>query len=328
MKEFIAVFCICFVFFSFSCQSYGNNFESALPCNRNLKVVEEGNIIFSENITLYDINGLSFFRLRDLGSIMDFSVEYSKNTIYIKTSDKSSDQFSNHINNGLKKAVLSKENLFIDGKECNSITAYKIDGYNYYSIREICEVIGFHCEWNEKENLIMIERIFNETNFIEIIDENFIFNPENVNNLTQILEKNIDEFDSNLFKVEMINNTVYGKNYYEVIYIAKVNEYKLPYSIIVFIEDNQIQYVKLFSANEIKKIKKFEDKLSNLNIDKDIKVAKREALRYVPETATVDYQNITINIDNEFNLHLTVKTACVDEDGTSRFVLSYEYKIS
>ena len=55
MKEFIAVFCICFVFFSFSCQSYGNNFESALPCNRNLKVVEEGNIIFSENITLYDI---------------------------------------------------------------------------------------------------------------------------------------------------------------------------------------------------------------------------------------------------------------------------------
>jgi len=35
-----------------------------------------------------------------------------------------------------------------------------------------------------------------------------------------------------------------------------------------------------------------------------------------------------LNIDNEFNLHLTVKTACVDEDGTSRFVLSYEYKIS
>ena len=146
MKRFITIFLGFAMFLSFSHQSYGSDFEQALPYSKNVKVIEEGNYIFSGNVSTYNINGLNYFQLRDLGSIMDFSVEYSDDTIYINTGNKSHEQLSGDKDNDSKQAVLSNERLFIDGIEFNNITSYKIDGYNYYSIREICDAIGFPCE--------------------------------------------------------------------------------------------------------------------------------------------------------------------------------------
>ena len=327
MKRFITIFFGFAMFLSFSHQSYGSDFEQALPYSKNVKVIEEGNYIFSGNVSTYNINGLNYFQLRDLGSIMDFSVEYSDDTIYINTGNKSHDQLSGDKDNDSKQAVLSNERLFIDGIEFNNITSYKIDGYNYYSIREICDAIGFPCDWNAKENTIIIEKIFDELHSISIVDDgNFIFNPENIDNLNEILEKNIDGFDKKLFKAQFVNNMVDGKNGYEIFYIPEINGYRFPYSMLVFVEDNKINYSESFDIDDVEKMKSFEDKLLNLNIDKDIEIAKKEATKQVSEEAYIDYQEVIKTIDMEFNLHLHIKTVCVDKSGSGRFVLGYDYE--
>ena len=36
------------------------------------------------------------------------------------------------------------------------LKAYKIDGNNYFTIREVADIIGFKVDWNEKESKIII----------------------------------------------------------------------------------------------------------------------------------------------------------------------------
>ena len=46
------------------------------------------------------------------------------------------------------------------------------------------------------------------------------------------------------------------------------------------------------------------------------------------EDVYVDYQEVRKTIDKEWNLHLYIKTVCVDESGSSRFVFDYDYEFN
>ena len=48
--------------------------------------------------------------------------------------------------------------------------------------------------------------------------------------------------------------------------------------------------------------------------------------KQVSEEAYIDYQEVIKTIDMEFNLHLHIKTVCVDKSGSGRFVLGYDYE--
>ena len=37
-----------------------------------------------------------------------------------------------------------------------NIHAYSIDGYNYFKLRDLSEVLGFTVEWNSEEKIISI----------------------------------------------------------------------------------------------------------------------------------------------------------------------------
>lgn len=60
--------------------------------------------------------------------------------------------------------------------------------------------------------------------------------------MTKYLEKNVSEFDSNTYKIELINNSVYDENICTILYGMQVDGFRTPYKLIVFVEDENIRY--------------------------------------------------------------------------------------
>lgn len=55
---------------------------------------------------------------------------------------------------GLRRAIISnKLAIEIDGKKME-LYGYLIDGYNYYKLRDLQNLLGYKMEWREKEELI------------------------------------------------------------------------------------------------------------------------------------------------------------------------------
>ena len=171
----------------------------------------------------------------------------------------------------------------------------------------------------------------NNTNLVNFvtIDEPLNINCKNddIDELTQYLEENLDEFDSNLFNVESITNTVDGKNYYEIIYSMKINNFETPYNVIVFVEDDNIEYIASFNKSDCDNLASMPSVIGESDFTDSIKIAKEKALKYVPNDATVDNQETRLILDCNLSPLVIVKTVCVDDSGCN-FVLDYEYDLN
>lgn len=112
----------------------------------------------------YNIGGNNYFRLRNLanafkGTSSRFDVQWDEknDTISILTGkdyDNSQDVYS-YISGGTKKAIPMKSKLLIDGV-LHNMTAYTINGNNYFKLRDLGELIPFEVEWKEVENKILL----------------------------------------------------------------------------------------------------------------------------------------------------------------------------
>ena len=120
----------------------------------------------------YNINGNNYYKLRDLafelsGSVNNFDVIWNqnKNQVEIITGkDYSSAEESNSSLDYTVEAIPSNSKLIIDGKETN-VTAYSINGNNYYKLRDLGEALGFDVYWKETTGNI----------FIYTLNENIVF---------------------------------------------------------------------------------------------------------------------------------------------------------
>ncbi len=113
----------------------------------------------------YSINDSNYFQLRDLafvlnGSGKQFEVGWDgvKNTIsltsgnpYTVTGSEMSGKAT-----GEKLPVPSDAKIYLDGKEI-SLTAYNIDGSNYFKLRDIGQALGFYVDWDNAKNTIVID---------------------------------------------------------------------------------------------------------------------------------------------------------------------------
>ena len=113
----------------------------------------------------YLIEGNNYFKLRDLAYTLSntdkkFEVGYNvlDNAITI-TSGKSYTSNGSEMadkSNGPKDATLSKSKVIKDDKEVN-ITAYNIDGNNYFKLRDLGEALNFSVDWDSSKNAIVID---------------------------------------------------------------------------------------------------------------------------------------------------------------------------
>jgi len=133
----------------------------ALPTTSNV-IVDGTKVSFKA----YNINGNNYFKLRDLaaalnGSSKQFDIEWNgnKNTINL-ISSKSYNIVGGELetNNdvAVKTAVSSAAKLYLDDKEIQ-ITAFLIDGNNYFKLRDIGACINFGVLWDGNTNSIIID---------------------------------------------------------------------------------------------------------------------------------------------------------------------------
>ena len=105
----------------------------------------------------YNIDGYNYFKLRDIavalnGTTSQFAVNWDgeKSAINITTSSKY-ETVGNELqlgNGEAKTAVTSTDTLYINGKYVY-LDTYKIEGNNFYKLRDLGSNIGFNVEWDE-----------------------------------------------------------------------------------------------------------------------------------------------------------------------------------
>ena len=147
---------------------------------------------------------------------------------------------------------------------------------------------------------------------------------KNITDLTNYLEENVEGFDSNLFKVKVIHNSIPGENYYTILYGMEIGEFQTPYEVIVFVEDDNIEYSATFDKSDIENLMitpiAFEEDTS---LESKIEAAKKEARKEVPDDVIVEEQIVKKVLNEDLVPMLFVKTSCIDEYG-GVFVLYYE----
>lgn len=114
----------------------------------------------------YNIDGNNYFKLRDVaqavnGTEKNFEVTWdgAKNAINLKTKKGYTSDGTELVaaaNLVTKDAVFNKSDIFIDGGVFG-ITAYNIEGNNYFKLRDIGKVINFGVIWDAVSNSISID---------------------------------------------------------------------------------------------------------------------------------------------------------------------------
>lgn len=108
------------------------------------------------NLAAYTINGSNYFKLRDLAAALkgldsEFAVTWNAAQQRIDLTSKTAytavggEQAA--LPAGNKAASLTNASVYLDGKPL-SLTAYSIDGNNYFKLRDLGDALGFGVDWN------------------------------------------------------------------------------------------------------------------------------------------------------------------------------------
>ena len=118
----------------------------------------------------YNINGHNYFKLREIayalnGTERRFEVEWdgSANAIHL-ISGKEYTPIGREITVIGAGNILARSNIaipttptiYLDGVEI-SLTAYNIDGANYFKLRDLGRTLGFGVDWDGSQNIIIID---------------------------------------------------------------------------------------------------------------------------------------------------------------------------
>jgi|GEM_PF-6797948 len=110
----------------------------------------EGSITEIKNVAVYAINNKNYFKLRDVAMLIDFDVEWDDGTktIMLDLSDKYNP--TDQVDKVLKKAtaVPIKQNIIVNEVKL-TLSGYNINGYHYFSVRDIAEIADFECTWDK-----------------------------------------------------------------------------------------------------------------------------------------------------------------------------------
>lgn len=128
------------------------------------------NVVVSVNgqrqsgVEIYNIGNRTFFKLRDIAQLMNhtkksFAVEWngSKKQISLITGKIYQAQ-GNELQGGDgqdKTAILSDAVVEIDGKSV-TLTAYVINGHNYYKIRDLAEALDIDVDWDGATQTVIL----------------------------------------------------------------------------------------------------------------------------------------------------------------------------
>ena len=105
----------------------------------------------------YLYSGHNYYKLRDMGKILGFGVEWDEQTgnIVIQRDENAKGEISEAYGKA-EKVITSKQRLICNGVNAVETECLNIDGYNYFKIRDLADILGFGCDWDEEANEILI----------------------------------------------------------------------------------------------------------------------------------------------------------------------------
>ena len=143
-------------------QSSGGNQPvnaQAMPTNDSLTA--DGVL---QNPTVYKINDSNYFGIRDLAAILNgtgkqFSVGYDGGANAVTaTSGQSYEAVGTELagaaQGGNKNAMASNDSIYINGSKA-SVEVYKIDGSNYFKLRDLGKALDFYVGWTAEQGMFI-----------------------------------------------------------------------------------------------------------------------------------------------------------------------------
>ena len=109
--------------------------------------------------TGYNINDNNYFKLRDVGKLAGFGVDWNEDTRTVEISTTRTAPELTGITDTAVTGATAKpttERITVDGKEV-SMTAYKIKGNNYVKLRDIGKTINFGVSFNLAAKTVSID---------------------------------------------------------------------------------------------------------------------------------------------------------------------------
>lgn len=109
--------------------------------------------------TGYNINDNNYFKLRDIGQIVGFGVEWDEATrTVVITSDRTTPVLTGLLDMAQtgSTAKLSPQRITVDGEDV-SLTSYLIRGNNYIKLRDIAKEIHFGVEYDMASKKVTID---------------------------------------------------------------------------------------------------------------------------------------------------------------------------
>ena len=127
------------------------------------------------SITGCNIGGNNYYRLRDLaaafrGTSSSFDVTWNGETKQVEVltgRDYTGEAESGGLSWwGASQATLSSSRLVVDGRPVD-VTAYNIDGSNYYKLRDLSEALSFAVCWEQERDSILLYTLDEHTSLAE-----------------------------------------------------------------------------------------------------------------------------------------------------------------
>ena len=109
--------------------------------------------------TGYNIKDNNYFKLRDIGQLVGFGVDWDESTrTVVITSDRTTPVLTGLLDMAQtgSTAKLSPQRITVDGEEV-SLTSYLIRGNNYIKLRDIAKEIHFGVEYNMASKKVTID---------------------------------------------------------------------------------------------------------------------------------------------------------------------------
>ena len=133
--------------------------RSAAPTNDRLTV--NG---VPANPTVYKIDGSNYFKIRDVAALLNgtekqFSVGYDNalKSVTVTTGQSYAPQsgdLAGAFAGGNRTAVPSNDTVYVNGQKIDA-QVYKIDGGNYFKLRDLGKALNFHVDWTQEQGMMI-----------------------------------------------------------------------------------------------------------------------------------------------------------------------------
>ena len=128
------------------------------PSKNTLSVQSGEGVQTVEAVPAYLYQDNNYFMLRDLGKILGYRVDWNEAKKQASLTKESAAQDLQHLSAAKQaKAVKqSKQTILVGATEYENMNCLNIDGYNYFKLRDLVEIMDFTCGWDSEKNRIQV----------------------------------------------------------------------------------------------------------------------------------------------------------------------------